>query len=86
MIIATEQEIKIARLYRESCARWTPDLELLTPDLAEALRQAIARVTTMTDCQIVAMMRAQRESFIRCMTTPCEHGKLDFEQCGACRA
>ena len=27
---------------------------------------------------------AQRESFVRGVTTPCEHGVLDFEQCGEC--
>lgn len=30
--------------------------------------------------------QAQRESWVRGMTTPCEHGVLDFEQCGECRA
>jgi hypothetical protein len=30
--------------------------------------------------------QAQRESWIRGMTTPCEHGVLDFEQCGECRS
>lgn len=29
---------------------------------------------------------AQRQSFVRAMTTPCEHGVLDFEQCAECRA
>ena len=28
---------------------------------------------------------AQRESWIRGMTTPCEHGVLDFETCPQCR-
>lgn len=30
--------------------------------------------------------QAQRESWVRGMTTPCEHGVRDFEQCGECRA
>lgn len=30
--------------------------------------------------------QGQRESWVRSMTTPCEHGVLDFEQCGDCRA
>lgn len=29
--------------------------------------------------------RLQRESFVRGMTTPCEHGVLDFESCRECR-
>ena len=32
-----------------------------------------------------AELVAQRESWVRAMTTPCEHGVLDFEQCGECR-
>lgn len=32
-----------------------------------------------------AMGKAQRESWIRAFTTPCEHGILDFEQCAHCR-
>lgn len=31
-------------------------------------------------------IEAQRQSFIRGMTTPCEHGELDFEQCPQCHA
>lgn len=30
-------------------------------------------------------VEAQRQSFIRGMTTRCEHGELDFEQCPKCR-
>jgi hypothetical protein len=32
-----------------------------------------------------AMYEKQRQSFVRAMTTPCEHGVLDFEQCPECR-
>jgi hypothetical protein len=28
---------------------------------------------------------AQRQSWVRAMTTGCEHGVLDFEQCPDCR-
>lgn len=28
--------------------------------------------------------QAQKESFVRAMTTPCEHGVLDFEDCHEC--
>lgn len=41
---------------------------------------------TATPAQRKAMREAQRESWVRAMTTPCEHGVLDFEQCGECRA
>jgi len=30
--------------------------------------------------------QAQRESWVKGMTTPCEHGVLDFETCADCRA
>jgi len=49
------------------------------------LAEAMKRVAAMTDEQRAAMWKAQRESYIRGMTTPCEHGVLDFEQCGDCR-
>lgn len=29
-------------------------------------------------------IEAQRQSWVRGMTTPCEHGELDFEQCPKC--
>lgn len=50
--------------------------------LAEAKRQ----VAAMTPKQYGEMIARQRESFVRAMTTPCEHGELDFEQCPECRA
>lgn len=49
--------------------------------LAEAKRQ----VANMTPKQREEMLARQRESFVRAMTTPCEHGELDFEQCPQCR-
>lgn len=32
-----------------------------------------------------AEIEAQRQSWVRAFTTPCEHGELDFEQCPQCR-
>lgn len=29
-------------------------------------------------------IEAQRQSWVRAFTTPCEHGELDFEQCPGC--
>jgi hypothetical protein len=50
------------------------------PTLQEALE--VAQIHEMTPGEV----DAQRRSWVRGMTTPCEHGELDFEQCGACRA
>ena len=49
------------------------------PDLQELLAEA--RKHRMTPEEI----EAQRQSWVRAFTTPCEHGKLDFEQCPECR-
>jgi hypothetical protein len=54
--------------------------------LEESIRAAMGAVEEMTPEQRAEMWRKQRESFVRAMTTPCEHGVLDFEQCGECRA
>ncbi len=54
-------------------------------DLKETLAAAMKRVAAMSAEERDAMFKAQRESYVRGMTTPCEHGVLDFEQCGACR-
>lgn len=53
--------------------------------LTEALAKAAERVKAMSPEEQQAMWQAQRESFVRGMTTPCEHGELDFEQCPQCR-
>lgn len=50
------------------------------------LSQAKARVAAMSPEARAAMHQAQRESFVRAMTTPCEHGELDWETCPQCRA
>jgi hypothetical protein len=57
------------------------------------LRAALGRKPTLQEMLDVAQIHemtpeeveAQRRSWVRGMTTPCEHGELDFEQCGACR-
>jgi len=46
---------------------------------------AKTRVAAMPSDEREEMWRKQRESFVRSMTTPCEHGELDFEQCSKCR-
>lgn len=52
-------------------------------DLADAAR---ARVEAMSPEDQAKHWQAQRDSFVRGMSTPCEHGELDFEQCPKCRA
>ena len=57
------------------------------------LRKALGREPTLEEmldaAQIHRMtpaeVEAQRQSWVRGMTTPCEHGELDFEQCQKCR-
>ena len=50
------------------------------PEL-DKLMARIRNAPPMTDAEI----QAQRESWVRGMTTPCEHGVVDFEQCPDCR-
>lgn len=54
-------------------------------DLEDLIAQAKARVARMTPEELKIMEDKQRKSFVRAMTTPCEHGVLDFEQCPKCR-
>lgn len=54
-------------------------------DLAKLLEAAKARVDAMTPAERAEMHQAQRESWVRGMCTPCEHGELDFEECRFCR-
>lgn len=46
---------------------------------------AVARYNALSPEEKVEHREAQRRSWVRGMTTPCEHGVLDFEQCGDCR-
>lgn len=57
----------------------------MSPELAAALIRAKDWWDNASSEQRADMRKAQRESFIRGMTTPCEHGVLDFEQCPDCR-
>ena len=49
-------------------------------DLKDLLRKAAQHRMTPEEIE------AQRQSWVRGMTTPCEHGVVDFEQCPKCRA
>lgn len=54
-------------------------------ELMKLLEQAKDRVSKMSPEEYEAMMEKQRRSFVRAMTTPCEHGVLDWETCPKCR-
>ena len=56
----------------------------MTEQLREALAKSEERFNSLTPEQRAAEMQAQRESFVRAFTTPCEHGELDFETCPKC--
>lgn len=58
----------------------------MSPELEELLEKAKAQVEAMSPEEYEAMIQAQRESFVRGMMARCEHGLLDFEQCGECRS
>ena len=53
--------------------------------LDELIAKSKADLAAMSEEERRAMWAAQRESFARGMSTPCEHGVLDFEQCPDCR-
>lgn len=53
--------------------------------IAELLQKAKEKMAAMSPKGREEIFAAQRESFVRGMTTPCEHGVLDFEQCDQCR-
>lgn len=53
--------------------------------LDRLIKRALAAYQAMTPEQRQQMLEEQRKSFVRGMTTPCEHGILDFETCPKCR-
>jgi hypothetical protein len=57
----------------------------MSPELSAALSRAKDWWDQASPGQRADMRKAQRESYIRGMTTPCEHGVLDFEHCPNCR-
>jgi len=57
----------------------------MSEQLDEALAAARKWMRTASIEEKAEMTKAQRESWVRAFTTPCEHGQLDFEQCGECR-
>ena len=53
--------------------------------LDRLIKRALAAYLAMTPEQRQQMLEEQRKSFVRGMTTPCEHDILDFETCPKCR-
>ena len=53
--------------------------------LDRLIKRALAAYQAMTPEQRQQMLEEQRKSFVRGMTTPCEHGILDLETCPKCR-
>jgi hypothetical protein len=54
-------------------------------DFKELVAKANARYAAYSPEEKRAHDDAQRQSWVRGMTTGCEHGVLDFEQCPKCR-
>lgn len=54
--------------------------------LSDLLLRAKAKVAAMTPEERFAVIKAQKESWVRGMTARCEHGEVDYEQCQECRA
>lgn len=54
-------------------------------DLKKAADEAHARLLALSPEEQQRHWDAQKASFVRGMTTPCEHGMLDFEDCEQCR-
>lgn len=58
---------------------------VLSNELDKLLEQAKQRMARMSPEARRAMYEEQKKSLARALSTPCEHGELDFEQCPACR-
>lgn len=54
-------------------------------ELRKLVNRARERFEAMTPEEQAQHRKNQQASWVRGMTTPCEHGVLDFEQCPACR-
>lgn len=55
------------------------------PTIAQMAELSSGRYAALSPAEKATHDQAQRKSFVRGMTTPCEHGVLDFEQCPQCR-
>lgn len=53
-------------------------------DIDKLIEESKARVAAMTPAERAEMQRRQAESYARSLK-PCKHGKVDWEDCTACR-
>lgn len=58
---------------------------VLSNELDKLLEQAKRHLARMSPEDRRKMYEEQKQSFVRALTTPCEHGVLDFETCPKCR-
>lgn len=80
----TQRKDKTDRALTELAELDAPLIASDTP-LDELIKRSIEQVEAMSPEDRKAMEQAQRESWARGMQ-PCEHGKVDYEQCPACRS
>lgn len=59
--------------------------EAFSIELEELLKKSREAVAKMSPEEYADVMEEQKKFFIRAMTTPCEHGVLDFKTCPKCR-
>lgn len=78
--------LAIAKAILAERDRHPPSPHHKTTGLNDLIEKSKAKLADMSEEERQAMWQAQRKSFVRAMTTPCEHGVLDFEQCPQCRA
>lgn len=58
---------------------------VLSNELDKLLEQAKQHMARMSPEDRRKMYEEQKQSLARALSTPCEHGVLDFEQCPDCR-
>lgn len=76
-------------------AKWGADLKMHVLDtlngthaggnITGLVEKAVADYKALSPEQKTAHDKAQQDNFVRGITTPCEHGVLDFETCPECR-
>lgn len=86
--LAKDKEIR-ASVHAATMA-WLDELAENPPEPNESLKKLFAeskaKFDAMTPEQQSEHRELQRQSYVRAMTTGCEHGVLDFETCPQCRS
>lgn len=83
--VESEREPGSVQIYPEAALTANADGKQMNEKLKQLLADAKARTDAMSPEEREEMWRRQRESYVRSMTTPCEHGVLDWETCPDCR-